>query len=126
MTLLGNGGGKKIDQTKLFSLSAWPSSLDSITSSRVQTYGQTLLVQERSSGILLVAFYAPKTRNAFSDQMYQDLIRLFEYATNHDHIVAVVLTGHGPYFSSGANLKELPNPQAAQQEEDTKMTRNTL
>jgi len=96
----------------------------------VQAYGQTLLVEERSSGILLVALYAPKARNAFSDQMYQDLIHLFEYATHNEHIVAVVLTGHGPYFSSGANLKEFPNqlaPTPAQEEKDhTIMQRNTL
>ncbi len=100
------------------------------TTCGVQAYGQTLLVEERSSGILLVALYAPKARNAFSDQMYQDLIHLFEYATHNKHIVAVVLTGHGPYFSSGANLKELPNqlaPTPAQEEKDhTIMQRNTL
>ncbi len=90
-----------------------------------KVFGQTLLVVERPSGILLVAFHSPRTRNAFSSQMYQDLIHLLEYAKNNEDIITVVLTGDGPYFSSGADLKELP-----QQEEDgsdiTTSRRNTL
>jgi 1,4-dihydroxy-2-naphthoyl-CoA synthase len=112
-----------------FDTSSTTTGVSSTSTSRVKAYyGPTLLVEERSSGILLVALYAPKSRNAFSDQMYQDLIHVFDYATHNEHIVAVVLTGHGPYFSSGANLKELPNqqPASAQVEKDTTTTSTTI
>ena len=82
-------------------------------------FGTNLLVMERTeSGILLVALSCPKSRNAFSDEMYMDLIHLLDYARDVDTITAVVFTGDGPYFSSGANLKELDKVQNDQ--------RNTL
>lgn len=82
-------------------------------------FGTNLLVLERKeSGVLLVALSCPKSRNAFSDEMYMDLIHLLDYARDVDTITAVVFTGDGPYFSSGANLKELDNVQKDQ--------RNTL
>lgn len=57
---------------------------------------------ERS--ILLVALHRPRFMNAFNDDMYEDLIDLMNGTIKDDSIAAIVLTGTGSYFSSGADL----------------------
>mmetsp|Transcript_3956 Transcript_3956/g.5215 ORF Transcript_3956/g.5215 Transcript_3956/m.5215 type:complete len:312 (-) Transcript_3956:425-1360(-) len=66
-----------------------------------------LLVCRRGKGgnILLVSLYRPKVGNAFNDQMYLDLIDVLHLTANDDSVSAIVLTGSGPFFSSGADLK---------------------
>jgi peroxisomal 3,2-trans-enoyl-CoA isomerase len=59
--------------------------------------------KERS--ILLVALHRPRSMNAFNDDMYEDLIDLMNATIEDDSIAAIVLTGTGEYFSSGADLK---------------------
>lgn len=44
--------------------------------------------------------------NAFNDDMYEDLIDLMNETAADATIGALVLTGSGPYFSSGADLKD--------------------
>jgi peroxisomal 3,2-trans-enoyl-CoA isomerase len=56
--------------------------------------------------ILIVAFRRPPVKNAFNNAMYLDLIDVLHDAEQDDSIAAVVLTGTGSYFSSGADLKE--------------------
>jgi len=58
------------------------------------------------SDIVLVALSRPKSRNALNDATYEDLTALLRLAKRDDTIGAVVLTGTGQYFSSGADLKE--------------------
>ncbi|GAX25036.1 peroxisomal 3,2-trans-enoyl-CoA isomerase [Fistulifera solaris] len=59
--------------------------------------------KERS--ILMVALHRPRSMNAFNDDMYEDLIDLMNATIDDDSIAAIVLTGTGEYFSSGADLK---------------------
>jgi len=59
----------------------------------------------RSKSILLTSLTRPRVKNAFSDDMYNDLILLLQTASTDDSISGIVLTGQGPYFSSGADLK---------------------
>lgn len=60
-----------------------------------------------SGSILLTALSRPKVKNAFSDNMYSDLTSMLKLAATDDTISAIVLTGTGPYFSSGADLKNM-------------------
>jgi enoyl-CoA hydratase/carnithine racemase len=80
-----------------------------------QKYGSTLLIarlgtsaskdQSKSkSSILLVALNRLKVKNAFNDEQYLDLVSLLKEVDKDDTIHALVLTGMGNYFSSGADL----------------------
>ena len=55
--------------------------------------------------ILLVALHRPHVKNAMNDKVFEDLIEIFESAAKDDSVSAIVLTGSGSYFSSGADLK---------------------
>mmetsp|Transcript_388 Transcript_388/g.659 ORF Transcript_388/g.659 Transcript_388/m.659 type:complete len:287 (-) Transcript_388:166-1026(-) len=81
--------------------------LPSVTSKAIVSFGEgSLRVSRRGNeaSVLLVALSRPKVKNAFSDGLYLDLIAMLEAATVDDSISAVVLTGSGSYFSSGADL----------------------
>jgi peroxisomal 3,2-trans-enoyl-CoA isomerase len=47
----------------------------------------------------------PRVKNAFSDDLYLDLIDVMADVASDPSFAALVLTGTGPYFSSGADLK---------------------
>ena len=68
----------------------------------------TLRIARRGKdrSILLVALNRPRVKNAFNDEQYLDLISVLQHASIDDSIAAVVLTGEGSYFTSGADLKE--------------------
>lgn len=72
-----------------------------VTPSRRET-----LLTARRGAILIVALHRPEVKNAFNDAMYLDLIDTLRDASFDETIAAVVLTGTGSYFSSGADLKE--------------------
>jgi peroxisomal 3,2-trans-enoyl-CoA isomerase len=59
----------------------------------------------KDQGILFVAFSKTEVRNAINDGVYEDLIGVLQLATNDPSVSAVVLTGSGEFFSSGADLK---------------------
>ena len=46
-------------------------------------------------------------KNAFSSEVYLKVAELLERAEKDESVVAVVLTGAGDYFTSGADVKEL-------------------
>lgn len=81
-------------------------SLPSLGNNEIKEFGAKLLVKRlgTKSSILLVALNNPSTKNAFSTDQYDDLIRLLDIVTNDDTIDAVVLTGVGEYFTSGADI----------------------
>jgi len=58
-----------------------------------------------TEGVLTVRLNRPEVRNAFGTQTYLDLITAFKYAEDNSDVVVVVLTGNGPFFSSGADVK---------------------
>jgi peroxisomal 3,2-trans-enoyl-CoA isomerase len=70
-------------------------------------FGSSLLVLRlgKRSSILLVALNNPRKKNSFSDAQYEDLIRILGSAEKEDSIDAIVLTGYGNYFTSGADIK---------------------
>jgi enoyl-CoA hydratase/carnithine racemase len=59
----------------------------------------------RDNSILLVAFSRTQVRNAIDDEVYEDLIAALKLVSSDDSLSAVVLTGSGAFFSSGADLR---------------------
>ncbi len=81
---------------------------DTETEHQPQKYGTTLLIARRGKkqSILLVALNRQKVKNAFNDQQYLDLISIMSEIEKDESIHAMVLTGMGTYFSSGADLSQ--------------------
>jgi len=59
----------------------------------------------KKGSILLVALSRPHVMNAFNDDVYGDLIDIMRESTRDSSVSALVLTGTGEFFSSGADLK---------------------
>ena len=83
-------------------------SLPSLNSNAVKPFGSTLLTKRlgHKNSIVLVCLNRPRVKNAFNDEQYDDLVDLLAAAQNDAAVHAVVLTGGGQYFSSGADLTE--------------------
>ena len=59
------------------------------------------------ASMLIVALNRPGAKNAFSDEMYLDLVEVLEEVSADSSLAALILTGSGSYFSSGADLKQV-------------------
>jgi peroxisomal 3,2-trans-enoyl-CoA isomerase len=55
---------------------------------------------------LIVAINRPRVKNALNDDVYDDLIGVLEQSKNDPSISAVVWTGAGAFFSSGADIND--------------------
>ena len=55
--------------------------------------------------ILVVALNRPAVKNAFSDDLYLDLIDVMAEVSADSSLATLVITGTGSYFSSGTDLK---------------------
>jgi enoyl-CoA hydratase/carnithine racemase len=67
---------------------------------RVQT-------EDAAPGVRVVAFNRPEVRNAFDTAMYFEATAALREADGDEAVRAVVLTGRGGAFSSGADLHEM-------------------
>lgn len=54
-----------------------------------------------------MSLHRPRVKNAFNDDQYSDLIAMLQQVYSDDTLSAIVLTGSGPYFSSGADLNNM-------------------
>lgn len=59
----------------------------------------------KANSILLVALNRPRVKNAFNDAVYEDLVEILTTSAKDDTVAGIVLTGTGPSFSSGADLR---------------------
>lgn len=72
---------------------------------RPPSHGEHLILSYPAPHVLLVTFNRPKAMNSVSEPMRRDLIAIFDwFETEPDAWVAIV-TGNGPAFSAGADLK---------------------
>ena len=79
----------------------------------------------KQGNILVVSLHRPRVRNAFHDAMYLDLIDLLHLTAPPDSTVdAIVLTGSGSFFSSGADIKA--SFETITEELDSVLGRQTL
>ncbi len=60
-----------------------------------------------AEGALTVELNRPETLNAWNVQLGADLLRALRYATEEEAVRAVVVTGAGRGFSSGADLRDV-------------------
>src|SRR5215212_8517556 len=73
---------------------------------------QTVTV-ERRGGVARIALNRPQALNAWDAQLGLDLREAVEGAAQDDDVRAVLLTGAGRAFSSGADLRSLPSDTTA-------------
>jgi enoyl-CoA hydratase/carnithine racemase len=59
------------------------------------------------SGVRLITFDRPEARNAFNTKMYAAAAAAFDEAAADDDVRVVVVTGAGPTFTAGQDLREL-------------------
>lgn len=82
---------------------------------------ETIRIARRGhkNSILLVALSRPRVKNAFSDNLYLDLVDVLGAVATDDSLSALILTGDGSYFSSGADLKGNFMPEEDGETRDT-------
>lgn len=59
-----------------------------------------------TDGVAVVTLDSPRSRNALSRQLLADLDAALDAAISDDRVRVIVLTGEGPAFCAGADLKE--------------------
>ncbi|HVA05706.1 MAG TPA: enoyl-CoA hydratase/isomerase family protein [Acidimicrobiales bacterium] len=64
-------------------------------------------VERIGDGVLVVTFSRPEVRNAFNTAMYLEATATLRDAAHDPEVGAIVLTGRGPAFTSGADLREM-------------------
>jgi 2-(1,2-epoxy-1,2-dihydrophenyl)acetyl-CoA isomerase len=65
------------------------------------------LQRVRDGAILLLTLDRPDARNAYSEAMVTSLVRALDEADRDDAVRCVILTGAGPAFSAGGDLKRM-------------------
>ena len=66
-------------------------------------------ISEVSPSIVLVRFNRPAERNPLSISTLTDLNNSLPNWFGFDHVEAMIFTGEGDVFASGANIRELTN-----------------
>ena len=59
-----------------------------------------------NSSVLVAAICRPKVKNALSDDVYEDMINILDKVSVDPSLSAVVWTGAGSFFSSGADMHD--------------------
>lgn len=65
---------------------------------------RTLKVSLDSRGVLTIALNRPEVRNAFNDEVVQDLTHAFQNEACSAQVRAILLKGEGPVFCAGGDL----------------------
>ncbi len=71
----------------------------------MKTY-ETITLESDANGIGILTFNRPGKRNAMSPQMHLDVVEALEDVRYDDAIRVLVLTGAGPAFCAGMDLKQ--------------------
>jgi enoyl-CoA hydratase len=74
-----------------------------------------------SEGVAVVTLEAPQRRNAFTTELVDALITLFDELESRPEVRAVVVTGAPPAFCAGAALGHLASPGATDDERRTNL-----
>jgi len=59
-------------------------------------------------GLLLLTFDRPKKYNSLTIEIFEGIPEIFQKAAEDPSVKITALTGNGLYYSSGANLDEIP------------------
>jgi len=68
--------------------------------------GFETIILERSGGIATITLNRPERRNAYDPRMRSELIAAFDVTDADDAVRAVIVTGAGDYFCSGADISQ--------------------
>jgi len=66
---------------------------------------ETVLVEVDEHGVAVITMNRPKRRNAFNNQLYTDMTAALAFCSSAAAVGAVIITGSGRFFSSGADLQ---------------------
>lgn len=80
---------------------------------------QPVLLVERRGGVLLVTLNRPEKRNALNKELRTALRHTFDDFDADPTLRCAVLTGNGPAFCAGGDLKEMTETQMAVPGEDS-------
>jgi enoyl-CoA hydratase/carnithine racemase len=69
--------------------------------------GEPVLRIEDKERVRIITLDRPDTRNAFNDELYDGVCRALADASADDDVSVCVITGAGPVFSAGQDLKAL-------------------
>lgn len=72
------------------------------------------LVVERSGGVVTLTLNRPARKNAVNRTMWRELIQVFDEVADHPDDRALVITGAGDGFCSGADLSDTGNADELQ------------
>ena len=67
------------------------------------------IIYEKSDGVATIALNRPRVLNAMNKQLWVDFQAALEDVQNDPQIKALIITGEGRAFSTGADLKESKN-----------------
>ncbi len=84
---------------------------------------RTLKVKLDSRGIFMISLNRPEVRNAFNEEVMDDLAQAFSVDATQKKVRAVVLSGEGPVFCSGGDLNWMKKAVDFSFEENLKETR---
>lgn len=74
---------------------------------QAQSQERELLLSEQNGAILILTMNRPEARNSLSEGLLTALLSAFDATKEDQTIRAIVLTGNGPAFSAGHDMKEL-------------------
>ena len=70
-----------------------------------QSATSDVLLSERVGGVLVLTFNRPQARNALNPELKDRLLQAMRDADSDPDVRAVVITGNGPIFCAGMDLK---------------------
>ena len=82
------------------------------------TYTHISVEDSHSSKIAHVTLRRPEVHNAFNAQIVEELTTAFTQLRTNEHLHAIVLTGDGPSFSAGADLRGMKSAADVSEEEN--------
>ena len=68
---------------------------------------QDILLKSEKDAVLILTMNRPENRNSLSESLLKALISAFDDVVANQSIRAIILTGNGPAFSAGHDMKEL-------------------
>ena len=79
---------------------------------------------EISQQVARIHLNRPDVRNAFNDQMIEELKEAFSIIKEHQQMLALIIRGNGPVFSAGADLQWMQHTKAYSYRQNLEDSRN--